>query len=209
MTADEWDVGADPEGMLFHLRDSGKAGDRRLRLFTAACCRRPDFFSFLYGPDAEALAVAERYADGQADLGQLRLAFRHADSMGPSWCCAEDALSAAFQWVGTVRRHRPSVPNRVAILAGLLREVFGNPRRPPAVEPGWLTWHGGVVARLAQAAYEERHLPSGLLDPTRLAVLADALDDAGCSDPRLLGHLRSGAGHVRGCFAVDALRGIP
>jgi len=43
----------------------------------------------------------------------------------------------------------------------------------------WLT--PDAVA-LALAAYEERQLPSGHLDPQRLAVLADALEDAGCSE---------------------------
>jgi hypothetical protein len=41
------------------------------------------------------------------------------------------------------------------------------------------------------------------------AVLADMLEEAGCSDPQLLGHLRSPGPHVRGCFAVDALLGRP
>jgi hypothetical protein len=37
-------------------------------------------------------------------------------------------------------------------------------------------------------------------------VLADALEEAGCADGDLLGHLRQqGAVHVRGCWAVDAL----
>jgi hypothetical protein len=41
----------------------------------------------------------------------------------------------------------------------------------------------GLLA-LAQAAYDERELPSGHLDQARLAVLADALEEAGCGDAR-------------------------
>jgi hypothetical protein len=59
------------------------------------------------------------------------------------------------------------------------------------------------VPQLALAAYEERRLPKGTLDPARLAVLADALEDAICSDADLLGHLRGPVPHVRGCWAVD------
>jgi hypothetical protein len=70
-----------------------------------------------------------------------------------------------------------------------------------------LTWDGGVVVRLARAAYEERDLPDGTLDNDRLAVLADALEEAGCGDARILGHLRGGGEHCRGCFAVDLLLG--
>jgi hypothetical protein len=63
------------------------------------------------------------------------------------------------------------------------------------------------VTPLASVAYEDRALPSGELDPARLSVLADALEDAGCTDPDLLGHLRSAGPHVRGCWVVDLILG--
>jgi hypothetical protein len=62
------------------------------------------------------------------------------------------------------------------------------------------------VVALAQAAYDHRTLPSGL-DRTTLAVLADALEEAGCTDPDLLIHLRGPGPHVRGCWALDLLLG--
>ena len=40
-----------------------------------------------------------------------------------------------------------------------------------------------------------------------LPVLADALEEAGCTDADLLAHCRSGGGHLRGCWAVDLLLG--
>src|SRR5262245_27543724 len=67
-----------------------------------------------------------------------------------------------------------------------LRDVLGNPFRPVAVDPAWLAWNDGVLCKLAQAAYD-RQLPAGTLDPSRLAVLADALEEAGCTDADLLG----------------------
>jgi hypothetical protein len=36
---------------------------------------------------------------------------------------------------------------------------------------------------------------------------ADALEDAGCTDSDLLGHLRSPGPHVRGCWTVDLVLG--
>jgi hypothetical protein len=63
------------------------------------------------------------------------------------------------------------------------------------------------VTSLAAGAYEERSLPSGHLDPLRLAVLADALEEAGCADGGLLGHLRAPGPHVRGCWALDLILG--
>jgi hypothetical protein len=71
----------------------------------------------------------------------------------------------------------------------------------------WRAWNRGTVHRLAQAAHELRRLPEGVLESVRLVLLADALEDAGCTDADLLGHLRSPGPHVRGCWAVDLVLG--
>ena len=44
-------------------------------------------------------------------------------------------------------------------------------------------------------------------DGERLAILADALEDTGCTDTAILEHLRGPGPHVRGCFVIDALLG--
>jgi hypothetical protein len=91
--------------------------------------------------------------------------------------------------------------------AGLLRDLLGNPFRPPfLLNPTWLTWDGGTVRRLAEAAYEHRLLPGGELDPVRLGVLADALEEVG-ADAVLVEHLRGPGPHTRGCQVVDLLTG--
>jgi hypothetical protein len=60
--------------------------------------------------------------------------------------------------------------------------------------------------KLATSIYEERTMPSGALDSGRLAVLADALEEAGLNDQDVLGHLREqGTVHYRGCWCVDLL----
>lgn len=46
-------------------------------------------------------------------------------------------------------------------------------------------------------------ISSPTLDPMRLAVLADAIEEAGCCDDGILGHLRGPGQHVRGCWAVQ------
>jgi hypothetical protein len=38
-------------------------------------------------------------------------------------------------------------------------------------------------------------------------LLADALEDAGCTDAELLVHLRSPGPHVRGCWGLDLVLG--
>jgi hypothetical protein len=71
---------------------------------------------------------------------------------------------------------------------------------PSRVEATWLAWQGGMAVAMA-----------GHMDATGdfggLPVLADALEEAGCTDADLLAHLRSGGGHLRGCWAVDLILG--
>ncbi len=89
------------------------------------------------------------------------------------------------------------------IQADILREVIGNPFRPLTLDPAWAT---PAVLSLARAAYDERVLPSGRIDPARLAVLSDALEEAG-ADEAILTHLRTPGPHVRGCWALDLILG--
>jgi hypothetical protein len=85
------------------------------------------------------------------------------------------------------------------VVATVLRDVFGNPfRSPPRVEPAWLTWQGATIPKLAASAYADRTFD-------RLFLVADALEDAGCTDAEVLGHLRGPGPHVRGCWVVDLL----
>jgi hypothetical protein len=86
--------------------------------------------------------------------------------------------------------------------AGLLRCV-SNPFHP-AIDAGRFA---PQAVSLARAAYDERLLPGGLLDPDRLSVLSDALEECGCPDA-VLAHLRSPGPHVRGCWAVDLCLGL-
>ncbi len=94
------------------------------------------------------------------------------------------------------------------IQATLLRDIFGNPFSPSKPLPSAiLTWNDRLLPRLAHSIYDDRRLPDGTLDPSRLAILADALLDAGAEDEELLAHLRSPGPHVRGCHAVDLVLG--
>jgi len=83
-----------------------------------------------------------------------------------------------------------------AALASLLRDVFGNPFRPPPEFPAPL--RTPEIVALARSIYDD-----GAFD--RLPELADALEAAGCADAALLAHLRGEGSHVRGCWAVDVI----
>jgi hypothetical protein len=119
------------------------------------------------------------------------------------WLTAEGRVTeltsglVAAKWVEDGARFVSS-----QIQVGLLHELFGNPFCPVSLDPSWLT--PDAVA-LARAAYENRSLPSGALDNDRLAVLSDALEEAGCTAAALLDHLRGPGTHHRGCWLVDAL----
>jgi len=77
----------------------------------------------------------------------------------------------------------------------------------PVIDPSWLNWNNGTVRKLAASVYENRELPSGRFDPDRVGVLADALEEAGCTNPDILGHVHWPGSHVRGCWVVDLVLG--
>jgi hypothetical protein len=95
-----------------------------------------------------------------------------------------------------------------AVQSFLLRDIFGPlPFRTIYLDPSVLTWSESIVVRMATAIYENRCLPAGKLDKTRLAVLADALEEAGVASEEILSHCRSQSDHVRGCWLIDLLLG--
>jgi hypothetical protein len=89
-----------------------------------------------------------------------------------------------------------------------IRDIFGNPFRPrPAFDSSWQSWNDGIIPKLAQAIYDERELPAGTLDGSRLLILADALEEAGCTNADILDHCRRQGEHVRGCWVINLLLG--
>jgi hypothetical protein len=220
MDAAEWDNAADPRPMLDRVP---RAADtiRRRRLFACASARL--VWHRLKARWRRAIDTAERYADGLASQADLA-----ADLPERSWPTpmAEWVVHRAMLMSASLRAQGFSgVTEYVAAslagdqgvayapeahrdaharMAGLVRCVFGNPFRPVALDAAWLP---PTVKALAQAAYQERALPSGGLDLPRLQVLADALEEAGCPETALLDHLRGPGPHVRGCWAVDVVLG--
>jgi hypothetical protein len=119
------------------------------------------------------------------------------------WETRYDKTLARDRWrlAGVAARSAASGTEEIQAQADLLRDIFGNLFRPVTLHPDWLT---PTVAGLAIAAYEDRSLPSGALDPVRLSVLGDALEDAGCSED-ILDHCRQPGEHIRACWVIDLL----
>jgi hypothetical protein len=80
--------------------------------------------------------------------------------------------------------------------AAVVRDLFGGPT-PVRFPDDWKT---GTATAVAAGIAED-----GAFD--RLPVLADALEDAGCDDDRVLAHCRGPGPHWRGCWVVDGVLG--
>lgn len=78
----------------------------------------------------------------------------------------------------------------------------GMPLPMPSVDPAWLGWNGGCVRAIA-TGIRSRHEFDGM------PVLADALQDAGCENDVLLGHLRAPCSHTAKCWALKLLAEPP
>jgi hypothetical protein len=150
-----------------------------------------------WGLEQEALALGEREAAAW-------LAWR---LVGGRWDSEEAALQTA-EFAAEVAGRRGEETAERAAQCDFLRDLFGNPFRRPSILPEWLTWNYATIVRLARAAYDQRQLPAGKLDNGLLVVLADALEEAGCSGEDILGHLRGPGPHVRGCWPVDLVRSV-
>jgi hypothetical protein len=79
----------------------------------------------------------------------------------------------------------------------IIRDIFGNPFCPVSINPSWRT---STVLALATGIYSDRAFD-------RMPILADALQDAGCSNEDILNHCRGPGPHTRGCFVIDLLTG--
>lgn len=113
------------------------------------------------------------------------------------------SVGQAVSWRNLDRSQEPD-PTEYAALCDLVRDIAGNPFRPITLAPHLRT---PTAVSVAQAAYDGRDPASGHIDPVRLAVLADALEEAGCAEGDVLSHLRSPGPHVRGCWALDLVLG--
>lgn len=221
-----------PQSFLYQ---PGQASARKMRLLSCAIVRR--IWAILPQDHRLMIELAERYSDGAATGDELHAAHVSSSARWDRMpgissdaaraavnyvVAASPAVEAVARYTVEAVRHeafRRAVAGGVGALPKgleqaeqeeqrhLVRDVIVNPLRPVAVDRAWLAWNDGTVVKLAQAVYDEPALPSGHLDLGRLAILADALEDSGCQDAELLGHLRGPGPHARGCLVVDLLLG--
>lgn len=227
MDEHQWLECVSPTAMLFHLRP-WRRHRRKFRLYVCAWWRLS--WHLLNEPCRNLIDLTERYPAGLAGADELRRARRAVarqarrelaetgtDGLAelgpgllqmlrlehlPGWEGGSEPRESWF--TGTEEARRAYEAEKWAYVQhklNLLRDIFGNPfRPPPPFPPSVRTWNNGAVVKMATVIYDERAWD-------RLPILADALADAGCDDAALLGHLRGPEPHVLGCWAVDLLLG--
>jgi mannitol/fructose-specific phosphotransferase system IIA component (Ntr-type) len=233
MTRQQWLTCTNPREMMLVLESCGRLTERKARLLGVAVCRC--IWDLLDDPRSwQAVEVAERFADGLASVQELEAAHAATEARfreAPALYWATEVRAAASRVSGETIREVIAIARGTdaramamafhgdlnsevfdaerAAQGDLLRDIFGfGPFRSPCIDPRWRT---PLVRLLARAAYDERialdpSRPGWLtLDPDRLLVLSDALEEAGCTDAQILGHLRGTGPHVRGCWCVDSL----
>jgi hypothetical protein len=207
MSEQEWLTCTDPGPMLEFLRDG--ASERKLRLFAVACCRR--IWRLLRRKALRmAVEVSEQRADGLVSAGQLAKVAQAIEHVWPGngdFTMESYPQIAALFCAGKGKRELRGVAFYAAMGSGrgekkkqitLVHDIFGNPFHATTSNPSWLTWRDGTIPKLAQGIYDDRAFD-------RLHVLADALEEAGCTDADILTHCRAPGPHVRGCWAIDLI----
>ena len=222
MTEAEWLVCPEPISMLESL--GGTLSQRKLLRFSCACCRR--IWKLLIRDCRRIVEFVEAHADKCASGEAVQLAATRADeafksikwsplSSPPPNAMAAFAVRAMLTRteasffavephakfaIDTASSAADATRNAFAERfdqAKLLRDIFGNPFRPVALDPAWLT---EAAVGIARGIYDDRAFE-------RMPILADALQDAGCENADILTHCREAGVHVRGCWVVDLVLG--
>jgi hypothetical protein len=222
MTESQWLECNDPRKMLRFVRgdERNRLPERRSRLFGVACCCQ--LWSLLVDKRSrDAIDVAERYSDGLATAIEPATAYdaafdvtaeyaehperrhsRRIEALGRAanavaGACHPDELAEGLANEAMTAAHAADMPDEGAIMAAIVRDLFGNPFQPVAFAQQWRT---NTAFSLASRMYESRSFSA-------MPILADALQEAGCENEDVLNHCRGHGPHVRGCWVVDLVLG--
>jgi len=210
--------------MGVHLRkvrgaNRTKIGRRKLRLFGCACYNllRPLFVN--EAASNAFVDAVEQHIDGRVSdqqIAELERSLPSATDKGLRMYAAvtagmltdSNAYLAGFGaasllsqavYYGSGREGRIKGQANRLQQTHLLRCIFGNPFRLVAFAPAWRT--SDAVA-LARGIHDDHAFD-------RMPILADALQDAGCTDEAVLNHCRdTKTSHARGCWVVDHVLGF-
>jgi hypothetical protein len=234
MTEQEWLTSTDPAAMLTHVQ--GKLSPRKLRLFACACARQSWTVLDYRGRRAVVHCedVAEnglpwdpaQGGDENWDLWRVDLAGK-GQSPALQAILLRDICGNPFRrtclcGVGAPqpdcpRAARIRTPTVLAVARAAYEDRPGRVCKRCGGGRAWPKFLGDASdygRRITDACLNAcpdclgtGHTEDGTLDPDHLAILADALEDAGADNVDLLAHLRGPGPHVRGCWCVDLLLG--
>jgi hypothetical protein len=230
-TLREWDDCHDLVALLTFINRHGRTPcrffsfERKLRWFACSCCWR--IRHLLSGASSlDAAVVAEHYAAGSVSPPELYRAYeaqgraqfppRESKTAGVEEATLTALFTASPHYsdatraaVHSMRALAADSPNpetirkqETAFQIEALRDLFGDLFYSGGLQPHWVLANDRAVRRVAEAIDEERAFE-------RLPVLADTLEEAGCSEPTILDHCRGGGMHVRGCWVIDLLLRSP
>lgn len=228
MTETEWLECVDPCPMLEYLNAHDLLSNRKQRLFDCACVRR--IWHLLHDPRGRrAVEAAERYADGDASLDELRetqaIALAAADAQTtlypPGTPDSFTVLAAAAETTWEFRSGADPIRHAAEALAWeglnynvrserlLARNKLAEEKKTQAsllreiVGNPYLKHSispSFVAEELARGIYMKGEF--GIL-PT----LGEALQKDGCDSPKILAHCWLPGPHVKGCWVVDFVLG--
>lgn len=193
----------------------GPLASRRKRMAVACACAARVLG---FGADPRIIRLIEigrRYANHVAQFGELEAALREADAVGgearrlagaPVWSifeglrageAAAGARSACIA-TGSVRWALGlpgGISPRVPLAWPTIRAVVAGAATPETCNRDWRTSDVLAMARLVRDEGETGILP----------ILADALQDAGCADERILDHCREPGHHTSACWVPELI----
>jgi hypothetical protein len=218
----EWLACAKIRDLLY--RSPTKFHPRKHRLFCCACCRH--IWHLIQDQRSrQAVEMVEKYVEGLATWNHMITARLTATPKGGwSWGAPDGRnplrTDAAFAVLHASMKHGSDEIGKTAICAlyavrsgegaegeakesayqcDAFRDIFGSPFRRVKFKP---VWRSSTVVSLAQAIYRDRALD-------RMPIVADALEEAGCTSADVLNHCRQPGEHVRGCWVVDLVLAKP
>jgi len=232
MTEADWLAARDPLVLLdelFPMRglDSTEAQPRASKFYLIACARRvrdrmPWCANALVDvaervlialPQAEdplrraARDLAEnllRIRGEAVDLAEIDRCLRNLDIALPPCTDPDSAFEDADEWLSLAHlAYFPfagSTPHYRRIrddhhVLEYLHDCFPNPFHDHRLAPDWLDRN---VIGVAKHIFESRAFAT-------MPVLADALEEAGCDNPRILNHCRDAGSHIRGCWVLEGI----
>jgi hypothetical protein len=194
MTEHEWLGSTDTRRMVDFIRRNKLKNKRKFRLCACHCAKLIDWKLSKIG--LKVLKIGESSIHSTKKLEEDPYYPISPSRFSGLWSQVERDISMPSAlidaaWLKRVNRYHE-----------IVRDIFGNPFHIPSLDPYVFAWKDGVIQNIAQVIYFEGRF-------NEIPVLADALEEAGCTDEYLLEHCRQPFEHVHGCWVLDFLLDKP